>query len=111
MDSTAIYVTASSELVAEGDLRWRLAAHERHAFLSDFVPAMMKWKWRDYETGEFIAPAFDEQPELPELSRWMPTDSKKTWDDLPRGEVKTEGLKDVLMSAGEIDCVLVYQYA
>jgi hypothetical protein len=116
MDSSAIYVNASSDLIAEGDLRWQLAAHERRVFLTDLLPDMMKWKWCDFATGETLAPAFDEPPELPELSRWMPTeDSKITWDrddlQVPGGEVDETDLLDTKWTAGTTDCVLMYQYA
>jgi hypothetical protein len=109
MDSSAIYLGAWSDFVAEGDLRMRLAAHERRAFLADLVPAMMQWKWCDSVTGETLAPALDEPPELPELSRWMPTDSNITWDDIPDVDIHNEEMSALCLR--DSDCVLVYQYA
>jgi hypothetical protein len=105
MDSSAIYISASSSLIAERNLH--VAAHEQHAFLTDLVPSLMKWKWCDSVTGEIIAPAFDEPPKLPDLSRWMPSDSKETWDDLPRGEIDKIDPKHWNRMA---DSVLVYQF-
>jgi hypothetical protein len=111
MDSTAIYVGAKSALVTDGDLRWRLAACERHVYMTYIVPAVLRWAWYDFATGKFLAPAFDRPPELPELSRWMPTDSKKTWDDLPYGKAVEKDLRPLHQEAGLPDSVLVYQYA
>jgi hypothetical protein len=114
MDSTAIYVMASSDLVNEGVFRWRLAGHERRAFESGLVPNLMEWKWCDPVTGETLAPAIDESPELPELSRWMPTDSNITWEDLPPADGEADYLRDLFELGGtnkSPDCVLVYQYA
>jgi hypothetical protein len=111
MDSSAIYVPASRDLVV--DLRWNMAALERRAFMNNLVPDMMKWEWRDSVTGETLAPAFDEPPKLPKLRRW-PTDWTLTWDDLPDREVEDITLiKDTLWSIPiwALDCVLVYEYA
>jgi hypothetical protein len=106
MDSSAIYVGASSSLLAERD--FHAAASERHAFLTDLVPNMMQWNWVDLATGNLLAPAFDKPPELPELSRWMPTDSTKTWDDLTGDEMEPTAVN---RTPGTDDSVLVYQYA
>jgi hypothetical protein len=104
MDSSAIYIDARSDLVGKGDLRYQLAACERRAFVSGRVSDMMQWKWCDYVTGDTLAPAFDEPPELPELSKWLPTDSKTTWDDVPDVEFDT-------FIERVADSVMVYQYA
>jgi hypothetical protein len=111
MDSSAIYVPATSALlIPEDDLRWRLAEHELSAFIHDLMPGMMEWKWCDSVTGETLALAWDEPPELPELSRWMPTDCHE-WGDLPEEEMYERDLRELHELAGDLDCVLVYQYA
>jgi hypothetical protein len=110
MDSSAIYINASSEVVAEGPERYNLAIHERRAFDTGLVPNMMEWKWCDLATGETLAYAFDDEPpELPELKKWVPTDLEVTWDDLPDDE--TEVLPQSLyVRERPADCVMVYQY-
>jgi hypothetical protein len=109
MDSSAIYVNASTHLVPGGDYRWNLAPLERHAYLSGLVQDMMQWKWCDFQTGETLAPAIDEPPKLPELSKWMPDNSNTSWDDFAGVdlEVNLSGVYEARHS----DCVLVYKYA
>jgi hypothetical protein len=114
MDSSAIYVNSSSKLVAEGDLRsHHLASYERVMFATDLEDNLTEWTWRDFATGDTLAPAFDEPPGLPELSRWMPTtDSNITWDDIQQIRSRDVMPMHVLhRAAGAPDSVLVYQYA
>jgi hypothetical protein len=118
MDSSAIYVDASSNLVDDSSVhRWELAEREKHAYETDLVPHLMKWEWHDFRTGKTLGPAFDEPPTLPELSRWMPTDPDITWDDIvipSKVHVDSEPEEDLdgwnVMNVTN-DSVLVYQYA
>jgi hypothetical protein len=107
MDSSAIYVDALSDLAFEVSSRW-CPALERRAFASELVSNMMQWKWCDFQTGETLAPAIDEPPKLPELSR-IPTDSNISWDDIPGEDLEVD--LNVVHGANAVDCVLVYQYA
>jgi hypothetical protein len=112
MDSSAIYVPALSNVVAESDLRWRLAAYERYTFETDVAPRLKNWAWRDMATGKKLAPAFDESPQLPAMKRWMPTDSKKTWNNVSRKQVgRTERSHFLTSEVGGSYGVMVYQYA
>jgi hypothetical protein len=103
MDSSAIYVNARNDH-ALGDHR-SIVEEERRAYMTTLMRDMMMWKWCDPVTGETLAPALDEPPELPELSRCMLPGSKIASEDQDPDEL------GFVEPAEALDCVLVYQYA
>jgi hypothetical protein len=103
-----LYVTATARLASEGDIRWQLAHHEREAF-DDMGSSFINWHWRDPFTGDRIAPAFSEQPKLPELSRWMPTEPERSWEDVAAGPGIEQRRLDLLRQS-MADSVMVYQF-